>query len=304
MMKIFENPQEYIPLAKKAIKKFGYAPEHNLEWFFCATEPYQQPIFISWPDGSGLLTQKEKNAWSIFVNPVVPKEKLLDRVLEFIEYAFNQAGINKIWLELTEDESTKLKDIIKDRKLNYSPKRPAIDTWPVMNIEMFNPDLPGRHFKEIRNARNKFYREYKVEIKNAVECEVVDLKKMVDEWRKTRIAGDRAYYHRYYFLIESGFKCCKTARAMIINGKIVGLNGGWDIPNANKYFYAAIGLHNYSLKDLGLILYLEDLIWIKNAGYIKANMGGGFADLTNFKNQFLPESWYKTYLFSVIKSSG
>lgn len=299
-MKIIEDPQEYTPLAKEVIKKFGYAPEHNLEWFFCATEPYQQPIFVSWPDSSGLLTQKEKGAWYVFVGPIVPKDKISERLIEFCNYALAQPDIKKISLELRTDERKVFlralrKTDLKSLAINYTL------TWPVMNMEKFDPNLPGKYFKEIRNARNKFYREHKVEIKKASECSRNELINLIDSWRKVRKAHDRAYYHRYYFLAESGFKCCKTARAMLVDGKLAGLNGGWDVPNADQSFYAAIGLHDYSVKDLGLMLYLEDLSWIKTAGYKTADMGGGEKDLTKFKNQFLPESWYKTCLFSVMK---
>lgn len=301
-MEIVDDEKLFRLMAEKAIQKFGYAPEHNLEWFFCATEPSQQPAWASWPDDSGLLIQKEEKAWYVFVNPIMPQDKTIERILEFMNYVFSQPGVEKVWLELESEERSELGEAIKNQNLAYSMKRAEADTWPVMNMEKFNPDLPGGHFKEIRNARNKFYRERKVEIKNAVDCPAADLKKVVDDWKKDRPASDRAYFRHYYQLIDSRFKCCLSTRVMYVDGVASGFNGGWDIPNADRYFYAAIGLHNYSAKDLGLVLYLEDLIWIKNAGYKKANMGGGFAHLTNFKNQFLPESWYKTMLFSVAKS--
>lgn len=301
-MEIIDDEKIFRPLAEQGIKKFGYAPEHNLDWFFCATEPYQKPAWASWSDGSGLLIQKEEKAWYVFVNPIMPKEKTIERILEFMKYAFSQPGLEKVWLELEINERKELGEAIKNQNLTYSMKKAKADTWPVMNMEKFDPNLPGGHFKEIRNARNKFYREHKVEIKNAADCSADELKKLVDAWRKVRKARDRVYYNRYYNLIDTAFKCCKTARAVMVDGKLAGLNGGWDIPNSNNSFYAAIGLHDYSIRDLGLILYLDDLVWIKNAGYKTADMGGGEKALTKFKNQFLPESWYKTMLFSVVKA--
>ncbi len=171
-----------------------------------------------------------------------------------------------------------------------------------MNMKKYDPLLPGKHFKSIRNAKNKFYNEHKISIENTINVPEESLYKIVNGWRSKREHGDHAYYYRYQLMIKRGFWGMKTARVLIADGIPVGFNAGWEISNRPKEFYAAVGIHDYSLRDLGLILYLEDLEWIKNNGYKAANMGGieegGGLD---FKNQFLPESSYKTYTFSIVK---
>ena len=54
---------------------------------------------------------------------------------------------------------------------------------------------------------------------------------------------------------------------IVVDGRPIGFNAGYGIPNHEKRFAGAIGLHDYSVRDIGIILYLEDLDWVKNAGY-------------------------------------
>lgn len=92
-------------------------------------------------------------------------------------------------------------------------------------------------------------------------------------------------------------------RVLIVDGRVVGLNAGWKIPNSAR-FYGAIGLHDYSLPDLGAILYLEDLIWMKEQGYKEADTGGSDTTLLKFKSQFgRAASQYKTHIFSITKKN-
>ncbi|MBI4120342.1 MAG: GNAT family N-acetyltransferase [Parcubacteria group bacterium] len=298
-MEFFDDPLVYRPLAVKSIKHYGYAPEHNLDWFEYVTAPLQQPVFVHWPDGTALLTGKEEKVWYIFSEPLAPAEKRAQRIVEFLSGALEKPAIGKVVLEL-ESESRKellhlLPKTLKDLAINYTL------IWPIMNMEKFDPELPGSHFKSIRNARNKFYRENNISVAAPDSVSADELHQLVEVWKKTRGGHDRPWFHRYHALIDNKFKGCKTARVMTTDDKAIGLNAGWEIPNSNNRWYGAIGIHNYSIRDLGLMLYLEDLIWIKKAGYKTADMGGGEKALTNFKNQFLPESWYKTFVFSVVK---
>jgi hypothetical protein len=116
-----------------------------------------------------------------------------------------------------------------------------------------------------------------------------------------RNAGDRAYPHAYHAIIDGKFAGTRSARAFVVDGQIAGLNAGWDMPGKPGYYYGAIGLHDYSFKDLGQVLFLEDVLWIKDARYTYVDMAGGEKALTGFKNQFLPEFSYKTFVFSIVK---
>ena len=45
---------------EKAIKKYGYAPEHNFWWYQAEIEKKSKNVFVEFKDGTGLLTIVEK----------------------------------------------------------------------------------------------------------------------------------------------------------------------------------------------------------------------------------------------------
>ena len=65
-----------------------------------------------------------------------------------------------------------------------------------------------------------------------------------------------------------------------------------------------IGIHDYSLTDLGLMLWLEDLEWIKNASYKELDMQGSEGGGLKFKMQFNPTIERKTDTFCIKKLKG
>lgn len=298
-MNLHENVAAVRELIEETIRRYGFAPEHNIDWFHYAVEPYQKPIFFSWPDGTGLMTHKEEKEWYTFSEPIAPAGLRGKRIAEFARFALAESSIKKI---VTEARADTRKEILKSlapsfktRSINYTLN------WPVMNMEKFDPALPGGHFKSIRHAKGKFYKDHKVGIMDAKAIQKEFLRKIADVWIKARKGTDRAYKHSYINAAVAGFAGLESARAMIVDEKPVGFNAGWKMPNSDQY-YAGIGIHDYSIRDLGLMLYLEDLEWIKNAGYKIADMGGvEKGGPLYFKNQFLPESWYKTFIFSIVK---
>lgn len=198
--------------------------------------------------------------------------------------------------ELYKKFTNSLPSDIKARKINYTL------TWPVYNLENFDEKLCGNKWKTLRKTKNKFYKEHQVDILDAKTYKNKEaLQSVIEKWRKTRGASDRAHFLPYHNFINKNFEGTSEARIFIVDEKICGVNAGWLIPNSNQ-FYGALGIHNYSLLGLGDALYLEDLTWLKTHGYKEANMGGGENALTDFKNKFHPKSSYETHVFSVIKS--
>jgi hypothetical protein len=104
----------------------------------------------------------------------------------------------------------------------------------------------------------------------------------------------------YHHAIDGNFEGMDEARVFMVDGSAAGINAGWMIPNSDR-FYGAVGVHDYSVDDLGAALYLEDLVWLKGHGYHEADMGGSEKSLLAFKNKFSPESFYKNDVFSVVK---
>jgi len=176
--------------------------------------------------------------------------------------------------------------------------------WPVLKMEKYDQTLLGGHFKETRNARNKFYREHKVEILNTDNFSSDDLIKIVDDWLKevSKKQKEDVYDLKYRLIIKNKFKGFSAARVMVVDGRPVGFNAGYDVPNHPGRFAGVIGLHDYSIKDLGVVLYLEDLDWIKNAGYKEVDLQGSEYEWElKVKTQYGAEIERKTDTFFVKK---
>lgn len=286
---------------REVLNTHGYASEHVLGWMTSVVNAGEEEFFFVWPDNSGIVVHGEKKEGELFVfsEPMLPPDLFSSRVIECLDYLFTTLPwLKKVWFELRYAQRHDLLRALPDRfhanPINYTL------TWPVVNMDNFDPALPGGHWKSMRNARNKFYREHQVEIKDARGVPKEELLAVVEKWKKMRRAHDHAYVYMYTRMIDKGFPDTESARAMIVDGVVRGINAGWRIPNSQDY-YGAIGLHDYSIQDLGLILFLEDMVWIKEHGFTYVDMGGTEKGGTQYKNQFLPERWYKTFIFSVVK---
>jgi hypothetical protein len=298
-MKFYDNAAAEQPLIEEMIGKFGYAPEHNFNWWRFCTEEDEKGVFAAGADGGGLLTMRGKDESRVFSSPVMPLIGRAPILVEYLDRIFQEPDIKKVWFELETPLRKEFLRILPDRfvarPINYTL------TWPIMNIKAFDPTLPGGHYKFLRKEKHRFYRNHAVRIADAKNFE--DRKSLfaiIDRWKKQRKAHDRAWSTEYVNMIKGGFEGMATARVFIVDEKPVGINAGWLIPNSDR-FYGAVGIHDYSLPNLGAMLYLEDLEFLKDAGYREADMGGGEKALTAFKKEFLPESFYKTHIFSVAK---
>jgi hypothetical protein len=301
-MNFFEDILTEKPRIERAIKKYGYAPEHNFWWYKSQAEKNSKNIYVGFDDGTGLLTieERDKKRSAIFSSPIAPPLRRASIIIEYLERMFRLTEIQKVTLELEtalyKELLDKLPCQIKARAIKYTL------TWPVYDLKNFNLTLTGKHWKTLRKEKNKFYQNHCVSVADSLKYkDKKALRLILDEWRKKRGGHDRTYFIPYYnFIINGNCMGTSEARVFVVNGKAVGINAGWLIPNNNR-FYGAIGIHDYSLPDLGDVLYLEDLAWLKAHGCTEADMGGGEEALTNFKNKFQPKLFYKTHIFSVVK---
>ena len=301
MMNFFENVSIEQFRIEKIIKKYGYAPEHNFWWYQSQADKNEKNVFVEFDDGTGLFTieGKDKKRVTIFSSPIAPPLRRVLIIIEYLQYIFQSSEIKKVKFELEtplfKELIEALPSFIKARAINYTL------TWPIYDIKSFNPVLTGKHWKTLRKEKNKFYQNHRV---NIVDARTYENKKalhlIIDQWREKRQGHDRSHFFPYHNFIDGNFIGSAEARVFVVDDKAVGINAGWLIPNSNR-FYGALGIHDYSLTDLGDVLYLEDLVWLKMHGYIEADMGGGEDALTYFKSKFLPKSFYKTHIFSVVK---
>ena len=299
MLTFYDDIVSSRSIIEEAMRKFGYAPEHNYWWYKFSEDGDEKNVFAADVHGGGLMTMVGKTQTTVFSSPIAPPERRVAILLEYLEEIFRSSHIKKVELELEtplRGELLKaLPSYLKARAINYTL------TWPIMNMQTFDLSLPGGHYKSLRKERNKFYREHVVTVADAKTFEdKVALIGIVEGWKEKRTVGDKAYYGEYMRLIEGSFEGMTTARVFIVDGVPVGINAGWMIPNRSR-FYGAVGIHNYAVPSLGWMLYLEDLTWLKEHEFWEVDMGGSWQGGLEFKKEFLPESYYKTHVFSVAR---
>ena len=317
-MKFYENIEAERDRIQACINKFGHTSDHNLDWWFCsAISPDRLPVFIEWSDGSGLLAHHSKNEWRIWSDPVSVEEDMAGRIEEFSLEIFKDKDIKVFWCDDVSDSIyPKLKNLLSPvfelsprRDIEYPDQRENFLTyyrlfWPVLEMSKYNSSLPGGHFKRIRNARSKFYREHDVKVLKTSDLNQGELLKIVDDWKTVVSKKQKEDVRdlRYRLTIENGFRGFVTARAMIVDGRPVGINAGYEVPNHTGRFTSVIGMHDYSVKDLGVALYLEDLDWVKNAGYKEFDLQGTEYEWeVRVKTQYGAVIERKTDTFSIIK---
>ena len=273
-MRFFENILAEQERIEKVIKKYGYAPEHNFWWYLAQADKKQRNVFAECDDGSGLLTieERDKKKCTIFSGPIAPPIRQTATILEYFYCIFQSKEIQKVTLELKSELYKKLIKVlptgVKARSVNYTL------SWPVYDLNMFDISLSGNKWKTLRKTKNRFYREHSVVVSDAKKYGNKEvLHSIIDEWREKRGGSDRTYCHSYHNFINGNFNGATEARVLEVDGIICGINAGWLIPNSNR-FYGSLGIHNYHFSDLGDILYLEDLTYLKEHGYKEADMGG------------------------------
>ncbi len=298
-MKIYDDVDKERNRIETSIKKFGHSPDHNFDWLkYCSDEG--TPSIAIWEDGSVVwfYVNKSKKEWVILSDPIVSLKVQKNILKELPDYILNHKS-TICFLDVRDGVHDFIRSRYPDKyKFDYEI------IWPVVDMTLFDPTLPGRHFKEIRNALSKINREHKIEVVPITSPPKKELHDIVDRWTENRVkAGiEELYPNRYHNMIDGDFKGTKSARVMTIDGHLVGFNAGWETPNNSSEWSAAIGIHDYSVKDLGIALLHEDLVWIKNAGYKTCDLEGSEVPALKFKTQFFTEyKTYKTYTFYVKK---
>jgi len=284
------------------IKKYGWAAEHNYFWYqYCedSYDPPQNNVFFE-NDFGALFTiyNKEKDFYFTY-EPLASSENRAALLIEYIGWIFSHTSSKKIEFQLEMSIRRKLLQMLPSNC--HAPRINYTLTWPIFDLRKFDPELPGGFFKTIRKESHKFYREHQVEVKNAKTFEdQTALHDVVDNWRKNRTHHDRAMAGMYHRMVEGRFEGMDEARVFIVDGHPRGFNAGWMIPNSDR-FYGGVGIHDYTLNDLGTMLFLEDLMWLKNRGYGEVDMGGSEKKTLLFKSKFGAQSFYKSAVFSIVK---
>ncbi len=297
-MKIYEDLAKAKQKVTGAINKYGFSPDHNYYNYLYAQNAVKKAIFFDYGQSKGVVAfyNKKSNLWRVTNGVFANKKERLSILLNFLDWAFNEKKSRKVFAEFSEDFKSEIFNKFKNSyKLNVS----YFLEWPIYNLNEFDEKLGGKRWKKLRNIRNRFYNNYKVEVKNPKNINRNELKNVLLSWTKKRYPRDRIDARYYLNIIENKFEGFGVLRAISLNGEACSFSGGWMVPNSNIFYYA-VGIFNYKYKDFGDFVNLDDLLYAKKLGHTYVDFGG-CSDRASimFKRKFNPIKIYKTYFFSI-----
>jgi|TARA_B100001964_G_scaffold162994_1_gene178963 hypothetical protein len=288
---------------KNLIKKHGYFAEHNYNHFLYNETYDDKSVFFDFGRNKGALANidKKNSIWSLFPNGILADEsERLDLFFKAANYILKKQKAKKFVVEVSQDMRKGILDKLKIRNGIRACNYTYILYWPMYNMSSWNPKLKGSKMKKLRNIKNRFYKKYRVKVKDSKDVPKEDLKRILSGWLKRRNANDGVDKEYYLSLIDNNFKGMDMAKTIYVNNKPLTITAGWKIPNTNNY-YSAIGMLDYSCPGLGEIANIDDLNRLKRKGFDYVDFGGSDKILLYFKKKFRPEKIYKTYTFSIVR---
>ena len=293
-MKLYSDIKTGKAVIINSIKKFGYLPEHNYYHHLYMENKNYRALFFSFSKNAGVIGGIKGNVWYFTTEVLAPKNERTELFCKALDYALKKEKAKKVVVEAGEgfrkEILAKLSSKYKIVSLNYSLY------WPIYNL--VSQGLKGKKWKKLRNLRNGFYKNYKIEVKDAKSINKKYLSSILSLWVKRRAFNDRVDTNYYKNIIGNKFKGFGMANSILLNGVPCCISAGWKIPNSSS-FYWAIGIHNYSHKNLGDFANLQDIIAAKNKGHSFVDLGGSLKNLLYSKMKLKPEKIYKTYVFSI-----
>ncbi len=303
-MEVLTDKKEFEEKAIKAVEIHGHDAEHNYHHYMNQTTSAKMPIFVGFDNSKGVLAQKSKTGklWYMISEVLAPKEEKFETFMKFVDHVFNKDEANRLQIEVDKKFRKELKEKLENTDFRSGQLNFRLE-WPMYDMKTWDGDkLEGKKWKKIRNIKNRFLEEHKVELIDSLDLPKEELKKIITDWIDKRGAEDFAYKECYFRMVDSDFAGCDMAKTLIVDGIPCSITAGWRVPNTNTY-YSGIGVLNYKFEGLGEITNLYDLIEIKKMGFDKANFGGSDDDLLEFKNKFKPVSTYNTYTFSIMRKN-
>ncbi len=310
-MEISFSPEKFRKEAEICIARYGRTPEHNYTYFLTTAEGAQS-IFLKSDDGyGGLANYREKVGEVVMISEALaPREKQVKFLHQALNKCFSQLHIKKFVVE--QDEALREETIKSLKGTGYKATAPRYALyWPVFKMnEWTGASMAGEEWKKLRNIKNRFYSEHKVEVVDSRAVDSEKLKKIVLDWVERRkllgLGADRkdsnlAYYQRYIDLIGMKFEGIKMAKTLVVDGEPCTITAGWEVPNSTKSYYSAVGISNYAFEGLGEMANLDDLHRLKEAGYETVDFGGSPMPLLKFKLKFRPHFVYVTHTYAIVK---
>jgi hypothetical protein len=288
----------------KILSKHACSAEHNYYCYVYNVEPWQLPYVFLFDGQYMILAKYDKKGdeWYFVVEPVAPQDRKVACLIEALEYVFSKK-IKKVWLELETKTRAQLLSSLKEHPYLKANKINYTLTWPVFQLDQWNGDkMEGKDWKDLRYYWNKFFKEHKVEFVKADKVAKDDMKKLVYDWKMNRTTGDRAYIEYFLHAIENGFAGYDINRIMLVDGKVGAITAGF--MSREGYYYSSIGLYDKSIDRSNEIANMDDLINLKKLDYKIVDFGGVEKKSLEFKKKFRPTYYYKTHIFSIVRTDN
>jgi hypothetical protein len=302
-LKVVYDVLKHKKRVNNSIKKYGHFAEHNYKHYLYCENSEDKNVFFDYGNSKGMLMQfdEKANIWTLFPEGILAPEKDRQELLwDALHYTLKKEKAKKFTMEVSEDMRKKI--LQKFKRQNGMRVCTYLYTlhWPMYNMDSWDPELGGNKMKKLRNIRNRFYKKYKIKVKDTKTIPKEKLTEIFNNWLKKRSMNDKVDTDYYLNLINNDFNGVDIAKTMFVDDKPATITAGWKIPNSNNY-YSAIGIVDYSYPGLGEVVNIDDLNRLKRKGYDYVDFGGSDKILLNFKRKFKPEKIYKTYAFSIVR---
>lgn len=284
----------------RSIQQRGWFPEHNADYYIHSTQPESASVIFATSSGELLLTHRYCDEWWLFVEPIASQERRALLIREFCSYALAYPEIKKVVLEITSQTRKALQKTLAPELRSCAIAETLI--WPVVDLTTYRLDYGGPQYKSLRNARNRFFREHQVEVRDAHGVSKDELRGIVHQWKRGRRASHKGITESYYGVIDDDFRGTSIARALIVDARAEALNAGWAVPGQPDRLYLALSLHSYAYWGLGEVSTMSTLEELKQAGYRSVDLGGSDRNLLSFKRQFGASPSYKTHRYSIVRA--
>lgn len=301
-MKIITEQKKILPILGFHSNKFGHTAEHNPHFLMYTdiTKGHNIKYFDFGADG-GIVFYNKDGCWHAISEPITKSEDKISILKNSLEFIFKDPNTERV---LCEDYSKEFrKEVVSSIKdLGLRAVRPLdIFYWPVYSLLEMPETLEGKKFKSMRYAKSRFYNNYRVAFKDALQVDKSVLFTLLNTWIKHRKAKDEILANDYIKFIENGFPKCDIRRALFLNNLLKGFTVGWHVPNSDTH-YLFLNIHDYSDAYLGDFITTEHFLEAKNKGYKFLDFGGSDKKSLSFKKKFSPSNIYKTCNFSIRRS--
>ncbi len=271
-MEIVTDVEKNEKIIQAAIQKYGHLAQHNCHLYLNYNRKGEEHIFFDAGNSRGVMAYQKKDNWRILTDPIAPFAEKKKILLEVVDWIFKNSRAKKIILEdITEDFK---KEIFAAAKQNtWRAVRPSYSLiWPVIDLKNWTGQ--GGHYKRIRNAWHKFFRDNKVEFKDAKKINAKDLNQLILKWKAQRQDNDRVHLSPYLKFAANSFQDFDVVRLMTVQGKPISIAAGWAIPNSDGAYYSCVGIYDYDYRNIGEAAYCDEMLELKKLGYKKIDLGG------------------------------